>query len=157
MKTKTYYILVVLYLLATAVLMFYSSKTTKYTKYEFLLVGLVGQVMLYAISYHIYKSQQMWSSVYLYAVMYVLYILSFTSIDIYFYLENAMNFTGKIFRAIHRMFIDFLYLNFSTVSTMGIGDISPNTTTTRAYSSYKIAVAIFMIVFLVSDITIKTK
>lgn len=157
MKNKTYYILVFLYLLAMAVLMFYSSKTTKYTKYEFLLLGLVGQSLLYAISYHIYKSQQMWASFYLYAIMYVLYVLSFTSIDIYFYLENAMNFTGKIFRSINRMFIDFIYLNFSTVSTMGIGDISPNTTTTRAYSSYKIGVAIFMIVFLISDITIKTK
>jgi hypothetical protein len=40
---------------------------------------------------------------------------------------------------------------------MGYSDITPSTTTTRSYTSYKIAIAIFIIVFLISDINIKTK
>ena len=154
MWRKTHHVLVILYFIATMILMTY---TTKPTKYEFLLLGIVGQVLLFFISYHIYKSQQLWSSFYMYALIYILYILSFTCIDIYFYLTNSLNFTGKIFKTIHRMFVDFVYVNFSTVSTMGYSDITPGTTTTRAYSSYKIATAIFMIVFLITDITIKTK
>jgi hypothetical protein len=55
------------------------------------------------------------------------------------------------------MFVDFVYVNFSTVSTMGYNDITPATTLVRGYSSYKIAVAVFMIVFVVSDIVVKTK
>lgn len=157
MFRKTHHVLLVCYIIATLLLLSYTKKPSELTKYEFLLLGMIGQALLFHISYHIYKSQQIWYSFYMYALIYILYILSFTSIDMYLYLENSMNFTGRIYKDVHKMFIDFVYVNFCTVSTMGYSDITPNTTTTRSYSSYKIAIAIFMIVFLISDINIKTK
>jgi len=157
MFRKAHNVLVILYLVAVIVLLNYTKKPIDKFKYYFLFLGLFGQVLLFYLSYHIYKSQHIWYSFYMYALMYVLYILSFTCIDIYFYLDNHRNFIGKIHKDIGSMFVDFVYINFSTVSTMGYGDITPATTLTRGYSSYKIAVAVFMIVFLVSDIVVKTK
>jgi len=154
---RTHHVLVFCYVMATLLLIAYTKKPSTTTKYEFLLLGLIGQVLLFHLSYHIYKSQQIWYSFTLYALIYVLFILSFTSIDMYLYLENSMNFTGKIYKDVHKMFVDFVYVNFCTVSTMGYSDITPTTTTTRSYTCYKIAIAIFMIVFLISDINIKTK
>jgi hypothetical protein len=75
----------------------------------------------------------------------------------YLYLDDPHNFSGKIYKSLPAMFIDFFYVNFCTVSTMGYSDITPSTTVSRAYSSYKIAIAIFIIIFLVSDINIKTR
>lgn len=157
MFQKTHPILVILYLIGTMLLLSYTKKPTNSTKYEFLFLGLIGQILLFHISYHIYKSQQIWYSFSMYALMYVLFILSFTNIDMYLYLDNSLNFTGRIFKNIQKMFLDFVYVNFSTVSTMGYSDIMPTTTMSRSYSSYKIAVSIFMIVFLISDINVKTK
>lgn len=154
---KTHHVLVVCYVIATMLLLGYTKEPSKTTKYEFLVLGLMGQVLLFHISYKIYKSQQIWHSFTMYALIYVLYILSFTSTDMYLYMENSMNFTGRIYKDVHKMFVDFVYVNFCTVSTMGYSDITPSTTVTRFYSSYKIAIAIFMIVFLISDINIKTK
>jgi hypothetical protein len=136
----------------------YSKGPNKSTKYGFLMLGLIGQALLFHISYQIYRSQQIWYSFTMYALLYVVFIFSFTSMDMFLYLENPMNFVGRIEKEnIHKMFVDFVYINFSTVSTMGYSDITPGTTMTRGYSSYKIATAIFMIVFLVSDINIKIK
>lgn len=150
-------VMIITYFLIVMLLLGFAKKPTRPVKYGFLVLGLIGQVLLFYISYYIYKSGQIWYAFYMYALMYILYILSFTSTDIYLYLNDHSNFTGKIYKNIHRMFADFVYVNFCTVSTMGCNDISPATTTTRLYSSYKIAMSIFMIVFLVSDIVVKTK
>lgn len=154
---KTHHVLVFCYVIAILLLVAYTKKTTTTTRYKFLILGLIGQVLLFCLSYHIYKSQQIWYSFTLYALIYVLFVLSFTSIDMFLYLGNSMNFTGKIYKDVRKMFVDFVYINFCTVSTMGYSDISPSTTIARSYTSYKIVIAIFMIVFLISDINIKTK
>lgn len=156
MFKKQINILVVLYFILTILLVAMAKKPAKQTKYYFLSLGLVGQVLLFNLSFHIYKSEHVWYSFYMYALMYVLYILSFTNLDIFFHLENPKSFVGKIHKDIYSMFVDFVYVNFSTISTMG-SDITPLSTLARAYSSYKIATAIMMIVFLVIDIGIKTK
>lgn len=150
MYHRTHSVLVACYVAATLFLLFF-------TQQNFLLLGLLGQVLLFHLSYHIYRSQQIWYSFSLYALIYVVYILSFTNIDMHLSLQNPRNFTGKANRDIRKRFVDFTHVNFSTVSTMGYSDIAPYTTAARSYSSYKIAVAIFMIVFLVSDINIKTR
>lgn len=134
-----------------------STKKQKFLKYKFLGLGLFGQVLLLNMSFHIYRSKYIWSSFNMYAMMYVLYIFSFSCLDIYFFLNNHHNFKGFLHHEnITKLFIDFVYVNISTISTIG-GDITPKSTSTRLYVSYKIAIAIFMIVFVVSDIVIKSK
>lgn len=157
MYRKIYNALIIVYLVVVIILLKYTKKPNDKFKNYFLALGLIGQILLFYLSYNIYKSQYIWYSFYMYALMYVLYIVSFTCIDVYLYLDNPHSFIGKIHKDIGSMFVDFVYINFSTVSTMGYGDITPSTTLVRGYSSYKIAVAIFMIVFLVSDIVIKIK
>lgn len=155
MFRKTHQLLVVSYVVAILLMLLFSSP--KPASVWFLLLGLVGQALLFHVSYYIYKSQQIWYSFYLYVWIYVLYILSFTCMDIYLYLEDPVNFSGRVDKDIRKMFVDFVYLNFCTVSTMGYSDILPHSTLSRSYSSYKIAIAIFVIIFLVSDINIKTR
>lgn len=157
MFKKTCNVLVACYIAATILIMMLTKDPSRNRKYVFLLLGLMGQLLFFYISYHIYMSKQIWYSVYMYVLIYLVYLLSFTSIDIFFYLDDHKNFSGKIYTDISAMYVDFVYVNFSTVSTMGYSDITPQTTATRAYSCYKIAIAIFIIIFLVSDINIKTK
>lgn len=149
----TNHVLVACYVAATLFILL----LTQGQPHIFLFLGFLGQVLLFHLSYHIYKSQQIWYSFYLYALLCVVYILSFTNTDMFFSFQNPRNFTGKSDKDIRKRFMDFVHLNLCTMSTMGYSDIIPYTTIARTYSSYKIAVAIFMIVFLVSDINIKTR
>lgn len=154
MFVKTYNLLIILYVLIVFVLI----TMKKISKYNFLLWGVIGQILLFNMSIHIYRSKHIWTSFNMYALMYVLYIFSFTCIDIFFFLDNPHHFKGTIHHENNlKMFIDFFYVNISTISTIGYGDITASSTETRLYFSYKIAIAIFMIVFLVSDIVVKTK
>lgn len=120
----------------------------------FLGVGLLGQAALIYMSVRIYQSKRIWGSFYLYALVCVLFIMSFSCIDTYFYLEDPESYNG-IHKDHWRSFVDLVYLNTSTISTIGYGDVVPRTTTTRAFACYKMSVVVFMIVFLVSDIVIK--
>ena len=140
------------YFLATCMIV-----ATNRNKHDFLWLGLLGQLLLAHLSVDIYLSKQIWASFHTYALMYVLYVLSFSCIDVYFYLHDQDNFAGKIHKQHEQMFIDFVYVNISTISTIGYGDLVPLTTKTRAYFCYKILIAIFMTVFLVSDIVVKSK
>lgn len=144
--------LVVCYVVAILLVM-----TTTRSPYGPLVLGLWGQAMLAQFAYHIYRSHNMWSSFQMYAVMYVLFVLSFSCIDMFFYKDSPHHYEGTIHSSTGPMLVDFVHLNMSIVSTIGYSDIVPKTTSTRAYSSYKMMVAIFMIVFLVSDIVVKTK
>lgn len=146
--------LVIVYILIT----FFLVNLKKISKYNFLWLGVIGQYLLLNMSFHIYKSKYIWSSFHMYALMYVMYVLSFTCIDLYFYLDDPHHFQGFL-HSNHRgsLFVDFVYVNISTISTIGYGDITPKSTASRLYFCYKIVIAIFMIVFLVSDIVIKTK
>lgn len=153
MHHRAHHVLVACYVAATLSLLFLTPGQPLF----FLLLGLVGQVLFFHLSYYIYQSQQIWYSFSLYALLCVVYILSFTNIDTHLSLQNHRNFTGKADKNIHKRFVDFIHVNFCTMSTMGYSDILPYTTLARSYSSYKIAVAVFMIVFLVSDINIKTR
>lgn len=124
----------------------------------FLWLGVLGQLLLVQLSLQIYKSKHVWTSLNLYALMYVLFVLSFSCLDIYFYLSDPLHFTGTIHdQNSGTLLIDFINVNMSVVSTMGLNNILPSSTSTRAYFSYKIMFAIFMIVFVVSDITIEKK
>lgn len=140
------------YFLATLVIV-----GTNRNKHDFLWLGLLGQLLLAHLAVDIYLSKQIWASFHTYALMYVLYVLSFSCIDVYFHLHDKDNFGGKIHKEHEQMFLDFVYVNISTISTIGYGDIVPLTTATRSYFCYKIVIAIFMIVFLVSDIVVKSK
>lgn len=124
----------------------------------FLLMGLFGQILLINLSVNIYKSKHVWTSLNMYALMYVLFVLSFSCLDVYFYLSDPLHFTGTIHdENSGTLLIDFINVNMSVISTMGLNNILPSSTMTRAYFSYKIMIAIFMIVFVVSDITIEKK
>jgi hypothetical protein len=126
-------------------------------KYDFGGLGLLGQVLLFRLSASIYRSKSVGSSFHMYALMYILYIFSFTCMDLSFYLDDPSHFEGSFNPdKLWKLFIDFVYVNISTISTIG-GNITPRSTATRFYFSYKIAIAIFMIVFVVSDIVVKTK
>lgn len=151
MKTYLYNIIVLAYTIATIMLL------KSDNRYLFLSMGILGQFLMVHLSHYIYKSNKMWSSFHMYALVYILYVLSFTCIDIFIYMDNPHNFSGYIHENRYKMFVDFTHVNMSIVSTIGYSDIIPKTTISRSYSSYKIMIAIFMIVFLVSDIVVKTK
>lgn len=123
----------------------------------FFLMGVIGQLLLYNMSFYIFRSRRLWSSVRIYALMYLLFVLSFTCLDMHIYLGNSDHFVGTLHDDPIPLFMDFVYFNISTVSTIGYGDITPMTTLARSYMCYKIAIVIFMIVFLVSDITTASK
>lgn len=148
---KTHYKMVIMY--ATTIMMFVALNKKEY-KDIFLILGLLGQVLLVSLTLDIYHSRFMWTSYHLYALIYVLFVLSNSCLDINLYLSNKHNFNGFIHTYIPSMFIDFLYTNISIVSTIGCGEITPATTSTRLFYSYKMIVAIFMIVFLFTYISI---
>lgn len=123
------------------------------SKNVFLIMGIIGQILLVHLSLDIYRTSLKWVSIHIYALMYVLFVLSNSCLDMYFYLDDEKNFNGFIHKDIGRMFIDFVYVNISTISTIGYGDITPATTMTRVLYCYKMVVAIFMIVFIISYIS----
>lgn len=147
---NTHYQMIIIYAIT---IMFFVASDKKAHKNIFLILGLLGQILLVSLTLDIYHSRLMWTSYHLYALMYVLFVLSNSCLDIYIYLSNKHNFEGFIHTYIPSMFIDFLYTNISTVSTIGCGDITPATTTTRLLYSYKMVFAIFMIVFLLTYIS----
>lgn len=140
---------VVAYAIMVAVLVLMGAR-----KEWFLGVGLLGQVALLYLSVRIYHSKRIWGSFRLYALVCVLFVLSFSCIDAFFYKDEPGSFRGVLHHD-NRSFVDFVYLNMSTISTIGYGDITPAATTTRAYACYKMVLVTFMIVFLVSDIVVK--
>lgn len=122
----------------------------------FLGVGLVGQAALLYLSLRIYQSKRIWGSFHLYALLCVLFVLSFSCVDMFFLLGDPGSFTGIVRKDDHwGSFVDLAYLNTATISTIGYGDVVPRTTITRAVACYKMSIVVFMIVFLVSDIVVK--
>lgn len=152
MNDKRHTLLVGVYVMTNLLLV-----GTNRDKYDFLLLGVLGQILLMVLCIDVYLSKKVWQSFHTYGLMYLLYVLSFSCMDVFFYLHDPTNFSGKIHSQHKQMFIDFVYVNISTISTIGYGDITASSTLARSYFCYKMVMAIFIITFMINIIVVRTK
>lgn len=151
-----YKLITFLYFLLTSVFL----STNYKNKNFFLWMGVLGQCILFSLSRYILSLEYVHGTFHLSAnlCLYLLFLMSFSHIDIYFYLDDKENYIGIINeKYTYKMFLEFIYVNLSIVSTIGYSDIMPKNTITRTYFSYKLTIVVYMIVFLVSDIMLKKR
>lgn len=154
------FVTIVYIILCVFVLEYHRNNVNKLNLHNlFLFVGMIGQIFIIIVAYDICISKYLKESVSLYVSMYIIFLLSFSFIDIYFYLLSKDHYYGKLVsdNNIYRMFVDFFYFNISTISTISYGDISAKTTSCKLYYSYKVMMVIFMGTFLLNDIIAKSK
>lgn len=152
----------IFYTTVSLLLLRYIHDTKDMVRYRniFFIMGFWGQILLILVSYGIYVTQRIRESIYMYISIYAVFLISFSFLDMSLYVSNKNHFSNRIAEDdvddVYTFFVDFVYYNISTVSTISYGDLLVKSFECKIYTIYKVMIVIFICTFLLNDIVVKS-